>query len=95
MDQARLNRAKELRLQADVLEQEAARPLPENWEIGMRVRFIRSSEWAFSKGDEAVVTKLREECSDRKGYEYQVFFTSPDNGEASWWTTPDDVELVI
>lgn len=90
----RLKRAKELRDEADRLEREAGRPLPDKWEKGMRVRFLQSKEWAWSKGTEATVTKLSDECKDRKGYEYQVFWTKPDSGGATWWTTPDDVELV-
>lgn len=94
MDNDRLNRAKELRKQAEKLEAEAARNIPEKWEVGMRVRFLHDREWAWSKGGEATITSLREEHEGCKGHEYQVFYTSPDCGDAFWWTTPDDVELV-
>lgn len=88
--------AKELREEAHRLEVEAhaERPLPKKWEVGMRVRFLRDSEWAWSKGSEATVVTLSEDCKDRKGGEYQVFWTEPDGGGATWWTTPDDVEFV-
>lgn len=90
----RLKKAKELREEARRLEVEAARPLPDKWKIGMRVRFLRGSEWTWGVGTEATVVKLSPECARRKGSEYQVFWTSPDDGGAIWWTTPDDVELV-
>ena len=91
----RLERAKELREEADRLEAEEVRLMPDKWEIGMRVRFLRSAEWAWSKGTEATVIKLDESCKGRRGDEYQVFWTEPDGGGATWWTTPDDVELVM
>lgn len=87
MDKYRLERAKELREEADRLEAEAARKLPEKWKIGMRVRFLHDKDWAWKAGQEATVVKVRE---DQK-----VFWTVPDSGtrNATWWTTPDDVEL--
>ncbi len=92
----KLKRAKELREEAQRLEIEAhaERPLPKKWRIGMRVRFLQHKEWAWSKGSEATVTKLSDECKGKSGAEYQVFWTEPDGGGAIWWTTPDDVELV-
>jgi len=90
----RLERAKELRDEADRLEAEAVRLMPGKWKVGMRVRFLRHKEWAWSKGAEATVIKLDKSCNGRRGDEYQVFWTEPDGGGATWWTTPDDVELV-
>lgn len=90
----RLKRAKELRDEAQRLEAEAARQLPEKWELGMRVRFLRHKEWAWNAGSEATVVELSDDCKNRKGHEYQVFWTKPDGGGAIFWTTPDDVELV-
>lgn len=96
-DKKRLERAKQLRKEADQLEKEAVRNLPDKWEVGMRVRYLRSEDWTWSKGSEGIVNSLREECADRKGYEYQVFYTSPlsaKDGSPTWWTTPDDVEFI-
>lgn len=95
-DVDRLAKAKELRAEAERLEKEAfdTRTLPPKWKIGMRVRFLRPKEWAWSAGSEATVTRLSPECRDRAASEYQVFWTSPDGGGATWWTTPSDVEWV-
>lgn len=90
----KLTRAKELRAKADLLEKQAARPLPDEWKIGQRVRFLEHKEWAWSKGSEATIVQMHPEFKGRKAYEYQVFWTEPDSGGARWWTTPDDVELV-
>lgn len=90
----REKRAAELREEAGRLEAEAKRPLPDEWKVGMRVRFLRHEDWAWSKGTEATIVELREEFKGRKAHEYQVFYTQPDSGKGSWWTTPDDVELV-
>ena len=92
----KLKRAKELREEAQRLEEEAhaERCLPKKWEVGMRVRFLKQQEWSWRKGQEATVERLSDECKNRSGHEYQVFWTVPDGGGAIWWTTPDDVELV-
>lgn len=95
----RMERAAKLRAEADRLEREAGRKLPKKWEVGMRVRFLRDSEWTWGAGSEATVVELRDEYEGRPGDQYQVFYTSPDPIEGSsyhpiWWTTPDDVELV-
>lgn len=89
--------AKVLRAMANQLEIDAhnERPMPAVWEIGQRVRFIRSQEWAFNKGDESNIVKLRDEDKGKTAREYQVFWTSPDSSQGIFWTTPDDVELVI
>lgn len=94
LDTDRLKRAKALREEAQKLEAEDARLLPTKWKIGMRVRFLRHKEWAWSSGLEATVVKLSNECKHKNGRDYQVFWTEPDGGGAIWWTTPDDVELV-
>jgi hypothetical protein len=90
----RLKLAKELREEAQRLEAEEARLLPEKWELGMSVRFLHHKEWAWNAGNEATVVELHDNCKNRNGHEYQVFWTEPDGGGAIWCTTPDDVELV-
>jgi len=94
----KLTRAKKLREEAARLEAEAeaeaGRPMPDKWALGMRVRFRRHNEWAWRSGSEATVVELSDDCKNKTGREYQVFWTEPDGGGAVWWTTPDDVELV-
>lgn len=89
-------------LRADALEAEAKRlrqkafserPLPDRWRVGQRVRFLRSAAWAWTAGEEAVISGLRDPSVNKPAAEYQVFYTKPDVGQACWWTTPDDVEL--
>jgi hypothetical protein len=87
-------RADELRKQADELDRIAARQLPEKWELGMRVRYLATSDWAWTKGDIAYVNRLRPEYIGKPADEYQVFYTGPMSQAATFWTTPDDVELV-
>lgn len=79
---------------ADRLEREAARNLPDRWGVGMRVRYLRSSAYGWDAGDEGTVIGLGADCQSKKGGEYQVFYTRPDKYEGSFWTTPDDVELI-
>lgn len=74
------------------------KPLPpERWEVGMLVEFRYTSEWAWTKGSRGRINRLREECADTPGSEYQVFYTSPLNEDGTmsdvctWWTTPADV----
>lgn len=86
--------AEKLRDKAAELEAMAKRPLPEKWAIGQTVRIIKDKEWCCNKGCIAKITRLREEYEGRAADEYQVFYTSPINGNGSWWTTPDEVELV-
>jgi len=96
-DTLRLEQAKKLRKEADRLEAEASRKLPKKWKIGMRVRYLRDKEWAWSRGDQATVVKLDSKFKNKKGDEYQVFWTTPDGWKergSRFWTTPDDVELV-
>lgn len=94
-DMARIERARELEAEARQLRKEANRKLPDFWRVGQKVRYIRSSEWAFDKGDIAIVTEIREECRNRPANEYQVFFTRPlCISDGRFWTTPDDVELI-
>jgi hypothetical protein len=90
----KLERAKAMRKEAERLELEAfnERPLPDKWQVGMRVRFLNTSEGAWCKGQEATINEL--DHTDRPASEYQVFWTVPDGGGAVWWTTPSDVELV-
>ena len=90
----KLQRAKELREEAARLEAEAARSLPGKWRVGMRVRFLHDKPWGWSKGQEGTVITLSDECKNRTGSQYQVFWTQPDNSSAIWWTTPNDVVLV-
>jgi hypothetical protein len=86
--------ADDLRKLAEELDVIAARPLPKKWEIGMRVRYLKTNEWAWRKGDIAYVNKLRPEYNEKPADEYQVFYTGPANQSAIFWTTPDDVEWV-
>ena len=90
----RLKIAKELREEADRLEREHNRPRPKKWKVGHRVRFLRSKEWAWREGMEATIVELDSDCRKKAASEYQVFWTEPDSGNATWFTTPDDVELV-
>jgi hypothetical protein len=66
----------------------------------MLVKFRESREWAWSKGGYGRIVSLREECKDRQGREYQVFWTTllknPEDvdGFGEFWTTPNDVDLV-
>ena len=96
MDKDKLQRAVELRKEALKLERAAfaERPLPDKWKVGMRVRFLRGQEWAWSAGSEAIIVELSPACKNQRANEYQVFWTRPDNNYAIWWTTPDAVELV-
>lgn len=94
-DEVRIKEVKKLRDEANQLEREATRPLPYKWKKGLRVRFLRDEDWAWSQGTEATVVTLDKGCKGKLGNEYQVFWTEPDGGGAVWWTTPNDVELVI
>lgn len=68
------------------------RPLPDFWRVGQKVRFLRDSEWAWSKGQTATIIALRD-FNCRPAREYQVFYTGNPGEPGQWWTTPDDVEL--
>lgn len=89
-------RAAALRTEAARLEALAfnTRPLPEKWQVGQRVRFLKDREWAWSKGSEATIVRLRGEYAHCLANHYQVFYTSPDSKDVLWWTTSADVELV-
>lgn len=89
-----ISAAEDLRKRADCLVEKAGRPLPKRWEVGQRVRFLNDSEWAWSKGGEATINRVSDNCHRLPADEYQVFWTEPDSKNASWWTTPNDVELV-
>ncbi len=73
-----------------------SRPLPKQWKVGQKVRYLRSSEWAWNEGEIAYVVQLRDEYKGKKASEYQVFYTGSDKGGkgGTYWTTPTDVELV-
>jgi hypothetical protein len=92
--QSLLNAAAKLRKQADEMEARANRKLPHKWEIGMKVRYVTSQEWAWSKGDTAYIVEFKDK--ERKlAHEYQVFYTSPKiDGNTMMWTDPDDVEWI-
>ena len=94
-DEVRIKEVKKLRDEANQLEREATRSLPLKWKKGLRVRFLRDQDWAWSKGTEATVVALDKDYKGKLGNEYQVFWTEPDDGRAMWWTTPNDVELVM
>jgi len=88
--------------QAELLKAEAhrKRALPDYWRVGMKVRYLRSQEWGFSKGQVGTITEIHKEYqhptdpnrSARSASEYQVFYTGGCYGQD--WTTPDDVELL-
>jgi hypothetical protein len=74
---------------------------PEKWEVGMVVEYLKSSEWAWSKGTRGVVHRLYEPHIGKPGSaDYQVFWVHPldKTGEPdfsySWWTTPKDVTWI-
>lgn len=89
-----------LRELADQLEKEARKEnFPARWRVGMRVRFLENRDWAWSRGQEAIITELSENCQDKAADEYQVFWTTPADPDRLsfqpvWWTTPADVEFV-
>lgn len=95
----RLKRAGQLEAEAVALRVRAhhERPLPDFWRKGQKIRYITTQEWAWSKGNIAYVHGLHDEYKDRKfsAGDYQVFYTGPKGkSHPSYWTTPDDVELV-
>ena len=69
--------------------------VPERWEVGMRVRYIREQEWVCGAGTEAIITAHMDEREGKNprpaGSEYQVFWCSPDDRAWLCWTTPRDV----
>lgn len=95
MDADKLAKAAALRAEADRLEKQAfvERSLPDKWRLGQKVRYLRDSEWAWAKGEIAYVKGFREHA-DLPAAQYQVFYTGPGGRDFSFWTTPDDVELV-
>ena len=110
IDKGFMNMDYEKLAQANALEKEAAelrkqafleRPLPDHWEVGQRVRYIKSSEWAYDAGRTAVIVETRQEYEDRPASDYSVFYTRPldDNGVqvsgVKYWTPSTDVELLV
>lgn len=105
MDQSKIDRADELASEAAALRAQAftERPLPKKWAKGQKVRYIRDSSggWSFTRGGLGVIHRIDPRTKDRLASEYVLFWTHPldPNGEPnkgiSWWTTSDDVELVI
>lgn len=89
-----LDRADLLEAEARTLRKKAhdTRPLPERWEVGHKVRFIKDIEWGPCAGD--VLEIMEVEHPERPAGEYQVFFTGPAWGGGRYFTTPDDVEWV-
>ncbi|MBI1313671.1 hypothetical protein GC176_20455 [bacterium] len=95
--QKELNRAHALREEAERIEKEAHanRPLPKYWKRGQKVRYLRSIEWGPDRGSIGFVHGLRDSVQ-KPAAEYQVFYTGPSlRASPSYWTTPDDVELVV
>lgn len=101
MDQDKLETAAQLEAQAKQLRREAfaERPLPDHWRVGDRIRYIRNKEHCCEAGALGVVVEV--EHPERPAAEYQVFYTRPDGwtttlgGTARFYTTPDEVELVL
>lgn len=94
MSEDRIKLAEKLEAQAKRLRQEAVRKLPDFWRVGQKVRYLRDSEWAWGEGDIGFVSSLRDEYKNKPAQEYQVFYTTSESGYGSFWTTPDDVELL-
>jgi len=96
--EAELVRARTLREEAAAIEKAAfeARPLPDKWRVGQTVRYLRSIEYGPNRGSLGYVQRLREEDADKDipAKDYQVFWTGPKDKSSTFWTTPDDVELV-
>lgn len=94
-EEKRLEAAR-LRSEAGRLEQEATqeRPLPVAWQVGQRVRYLADKDWGWNKGDIGTIARVRPEDRDKAANEYQVFWVNF-GGTGIYWTTPDDVELVI
>lgn len=72
---------------------------PPKWEVGMKVRYRNDADWAWSKGAYGVINEIRKDYIGLPGNEYQVFYTHPMRGDkvykdASYWTTPADVDWV-
>ena len=95
MDSSKLARAAELEAQARSLREAAynERPLPDFWRVGQKARFIRDQDFGFQKGTIATIIEVKD--AGKPASEYQVFLTSNDSGRTRFWTTPDEVELVI
>jgi hypothetical protein len=93
-----LARAQALRDEADKIEKTAfnSRPLPDKWRVGQTVRYLKDRDWAWSRGQTALVKELRSDYRGLPAAKYQVFYTGPEKGKKPpiYWTTPDDVELV-
>lgn len=89
----RIAMADQLEERARRLRAEAARPLPDVWKVGQKVRYLRDSSWAWSAGGVAYVQRLLPEYEGIPASQYQVFYTGPKIGHPTFWTTPDDVEL--
>jgi hypothetical protein len=93
-----LNKANLLRGEADKLEDQyhTERPMPETWEVGMRVKYLYDKDWCWRKDQEGTIKSF---APDNKkiisAHDYQVFFTVPDGSTGSFWTNPSDVELVL
>lgn len=90
----RIQQAEVLEAQAAELRRWAGRPLPDVWRVGQKIRYLRWSDHAWSEGDTAYVKELRADHAGKPADQYQVFYTGPLDRSDSFWTTPDDVELV-
>lgn len=84
----RIAMAEKLEAQAARLRREAARPLPDEWAVGMRVRYLRDRDWAWDEGWLGTVIEVP---GDRK---FPHFYTLPDKHRGRFYTTTDDVALV-
>lgn len=67
---------------------------PDRWKVGMTIEYTRSMEWGPRRGEKGKIVCLSSECADRDGGEYQVFWTTPIDGDGVYWTTPKDVRWV-
>jgi len=89
-----IHEAERLELQAKKLRLKAKRKMPDQWRVGQKVRYVSNKDWAWNKGGIAYILELRDEYKGLSADEYQVFYTGSKKGSGTYWTTPDDVELI-
>lgn len=93
----KLEQAKKLRLLAARLEEEAhnERCLPVRWEVGMKVRFLNSEEWAWRKGDIGHIDKIRPESQGKLAANGPCFFGVVFPGARGvYFASSEDVEWI-
>jgi hypothetical protein len=99
-EMGKIERAEIYEQTARRLRQEAfeERNLPEQWEIGHRVKLLVDKEWVASAGTEMLIVKIDNPGKQIKNStdQYQIFWTQhigrPESG--TFWTTTDEVEWI-